>query len=452
MSTVGLSFGSITSGNGIDVTATVNQILAIEQQVEAPWKNQLAALQAQDTVLSTLGTDLSALSTALQSLTDFSGVFASKQGSSSNTDALVLTSAATTASAGSHSITIQSLAQTSSAYSQMLSSSDTVSGTFTVQVGTGTTRSLTIPNGSSLSATVSAINGAAIGVRASIIKDASGSRLSLVSTTSGAAGQMTLGGSLTDETTGTSLVFQQGQQGKDAQLSVDGIDIATSSNTVTDVIPGVTFQLLATTYQDVSVQITNNNTAIESAMSNFVAAYNAVAANLKSQEGKDASGNAQPLYGSPTLALIQNQLASGLLGGGAQGTINNIGQLGLMVNRDGTLAFDASAMDQALNSNFDDVMGFLQNTGKFGQTMTKALNGLSSTLTSGTVYLALQQNKAQETALNENISRQEVRIAADKVRLTSQLNSANQILQSLPDQLNQVDQLYNAITGYNRTT
>jgi len=70
MGTVGLNFGSITSGNGIDVTATVNQIIAIEQAVETPWKNQLTALQAQDTALSTLGTNLSTLSTALQSLTD----------------------------------------------------------------------------------------------------------------------------------------------------------------------------------------------------------------------------------------------------------------------------------------------------------------------------------------------------------------------------------------------
>ena len=273
-----------------------------------------------------------------------------------------------------------------------------------------------------------------------------------MSATSGTAGQISMNTSVTDETTGSSVSFQQGQQGKDAQLTVDGIDVTASSNTVSDVVPGVTFQLLATTSQDVSVQITNDNRSIESAMNSFVTAYNAVAADLRGQEGKDSSGNAQPLYGNPTLALIQNQLASGLLNGGAQGKMNNIGQLGLAINRDGTLTFDASAMEGALNSNFDDVMGYLQNTGSFGQTMTKSLNGLSSTLTSGAVYLALQQNKAQETALNDSISTQETRIAADKVRLTAQLNSANQILQGLPDQLNQIDQMYNAITGYSRTT
>src|SRR5215470_11648274 len=80
MGTVGINFGSINSGQGFDVTSTVNQILAAEQAIETPWKNQLTSLQAQDTALSKFGTDLATMSTALQALTDFSGVFASKQG------------------------------------------------------------------------------------------------------------------------------------------------------------------------------------------------------------------------------------------------------------------------------------------------------------------------------------------------------------------------------------
>jgi flagellar hook-associated protein 2 len=108
-------------------------------------------------------------------------------------------------------------------------------------------------------------------------------------------------------------------------------------------------------------------------------------------------------------------------------------------------------LDASLNSNFSDVMGFLQNVNSFGQGFGKALDGLSSTKTTGALYLALQQNSNQETALNNNISQQELRIADDKTRLTDQLNTANQILQSLPDQLKQIDQLYSAVTGYNQS-
>jgi flagellar hook-associated protein 2 len=454
MSTVGLNFGAINSGNGIDVTATVNQIVAIQQQVETPWKNQLASLQAQDTVLSQLGTDLSALSTSLQALTGFSGVFASKQGASSNTDVLALSSASPTAAAGSHTITVNSLAQTSSVYSNALASGDTMSGTLSIAVGSGAAQAITVGSGSTLSSVVAAINGAAIGVRASIIKDSSGSRLSLVSSTSGAAGEIALSSAMNDETTGSAISFQQGQQGKDASFNVDGLDVTTSSNTVSDIIPGVTFQLLATSAssQPVQVQITNDNSTIESAFSSFVTAYNAVVKDIKAQQGKDSSGNAMPLYGDPTLSLIQGQLTTALLGGSGSGQISSLGTLGLSIAQDGQLSLDQSTLDAALNSKFGDVEGFLQNVGSFGSTMTKALNGLSSTLTSGVLFLAMKQNAAQEASLNQSISDQEARISDDKARLTAQLNTANAILQSLPDQLNQVDQLYNAITGYNRTS
>jgi flagellar hook-associated protein 2 len=188
MGTVGLSFGSATSGQGFDVASTVTAIQASEQAIETPWNNELTALQAQDTIFSALGTDLGSLTTALQSLTDFNGVFAEKQGSSSNTDLLSLTSAGSSAVAGSHTVTITQLAQTSSEVSTAIpSASDTLTGTVTIQGKTFDTQA----NGSNtLTGLASAINSAAIGVTASVITDPSGSRLSIVSGTSGAAGQL----------------------------------------------------------------------------------------------------------------------------------------------------------------------------------------------------------------------------------------------------------------------
>ena len=104
MGSVGLSFGSPTSGQGFDVSTTVASIVSTLQAVETPWKNQLTSLQSQDTALTSIGSDLSALSTAAQSLTDFEGVLTAKQGSSSDTDILSLTSAGPTAVAGSHTV------------------------------------------------------------------------------------------------------------------------------------------------------------------------------------------------------------------------------------------------------------------------------------------------------------------------------------------------------------
>src|SRR5277367_673086 len=122
MGSVGLSFGSPTSGQGFDVSTTVSAIVANLDAVETPWKSQLTSLQSEDTALTSIGTDLSTLSTAAQSLTDFEGVLAGKQGSSSNTDVLALTSAAATAVAGSHTVTVGNLASTASYYSDAVNS------------------------------------------------------------------------------------------------------------------------------------------------------------------------------------------------------------------------------------------------------------------------------------------------------------------------------------------
>src|ERR1700761_7759804 len=128
MGTVGLSFGSATSGQGFDVASTVTSILAIQQGVETPWKSQLTTLGNQSTALSTMGTDLATLSTKLQALTDFDGVTAEKNGSSSNTSVLTLSSASVASTAGSHDIVVNSLAQTSSVYTNAVSASDAMSG------------------------------------------------------------------------------------------------------------------------------------------------------------------------------------------------------------------------------------------------------------------------------------------------------------------------------------
>lgn len=456
MGTVGLNFGSATSGQGFDVSSTVTQILASEQAIEAPWKSQLTALQSQDAVLSTLGSELSTLTTNMQALTDFNGVLAQKQGASSNNNVLTLTSAAVTATAGSHTVVVNSLSQTSSDYSDAVANAgDTLSGNITIQVGaTGTPQTITVDNSSnSLRSLAAAINGAGIGVNASIISDSSGSRLSLVSGTGGAAGQLAVTSNLSDTTSGKNLGFQAGQTGSDGSISVDGVNLSISSNTVSTAIPGVTFQLLsAAPGTQIQVQITNDNSAVASTLSSVVSSYNSVVKALATQEGKDSSGHPQPLYGSPTLALIQEQLTQALLGGVTSGSISSVTQLGLSFNKDGTLSLNQDQLNSVLNSSFADVVGYLQNPGSFGQKFVTALNNLGPQAPMGAVYLAQQQNSAQELALNQSISAEDARIASDKTNLTLQLNEANQILQSIPSQLNQINELYSAITGYNQTS
>ncbi len=456
MGSVGLSFGSATSGQGIDVSSTVTQILANYQAVETPWKNQLSALQSQDAVLSTLGTQISTLSKDTQNLTDAMGVFEGKTGSSSDTNVLELTSASALAAAATHTVTVQSLAQTSSAATSAVGANDTLAGSVTIQVGSGAQSTVNVGD-SSTAATISglaaAINAAGIGVTATVLTDASGSRLSVVSNSGGAAGTLTVSGALTDTSAPSgsqSVSFSQVQAGKDASLVVDGLSIASASNTVTNAIPGVTFQLLsANVSAPVQVVVANDNSSITSAMSTFVTDYNTLLKSVTGQEGNDSSGNAEPLYGNPVIAQLQNMLEGALNGVPGNGSILSLYSLGITTGSDGTLSLNTDTLNSVLNTSFSDVQGFFQNAGSFGASFANTLNNLGTANPVGVLALTQKMNAQEESTLNDDISKEESRLGDMKTSLTTELNAVNQTLQAIPSQINYVNELYGAITGYN---
>jgi flagellar hook-associated protein 2 len=557
MSTVGISFGSPTSGQGFDVSTTVSQIIANLQAVETPWNTQLTTLQSQDTALTSIGTDLSTLSSALEPLTDFSGVLAQKEGSSSDTNVLSLTSAASDAVAGSYTVAVNTLAQTSSYYSTAIAASDVLGtgGTLVLSIG-GVGQTITIDaSNDSLSTLAAAINAGSYGVTASVITTATGEELSLVSNTSGAAGQITVGGSLTDTTTGKAVSFAQGQAGQDASLSVDGVPVTSASNTITGAIPGVTFQLVsAAPGTAVQVEITNDNSSVESAVSSFVSAYNTVIGDLNTQEGDDASGNPEPLFGNPTTATLQEDLQAALsftqaanavgttssigtsdtlsgslsiaVGSGSATTVSvpaggtlsslatainsaNLGvtasvitagtsatlslanatsgsagaitvnaanlsdtttgsavtfgspqsnaitsltQLGVTVNNDGTLSLDNDTLDSVLDSNYQDVVNFLEPSGgytSFGDNFTNVLSNVGNSAPDGVITLALASDSSTESQLNTNLSNENAYISSQQSLLTTELNEANYTLEAIPTQIDEINELYSALTGYN---
>lgn len=673
MGAVGLSFGSPTSGQGFDVSSTVSTIVANLQNVETPWKTQLTKLGNQDTAISSLGTLLSNLSNDMSTLTDATGILSEKTGSSSNTDVLELTSASTSATAGTHTVTVNSLAQTSSGYlASLASDSTTLSGAVTLQVGSGTAVTITLnSNDDTLAGLASAINSSGVGITANVLTDASGSRLSLVSGTSGADGNIAIssntlsaavantltaavtagtgsaastatlaavanasealsgtlnvsvgsgteqqitdaevsaaeGGTtltdwqtyihanastlgvdasvvtnsdgtaslqLTSQTAGsagtlsvtsalkdsaTALAYTNAESGANANLTVDGVDLTSSSNTVTGLIPGVTMQLLATSSTPVQVVIGNYNSGVESTLEQFVSDYNSLVSAINTQEGNDSSGNAEPLFGSPTLTMLQQDIlgginatnpsgyldsvasdstttlagtltlqvgsntataitmdevnsaeggttlsdlesyinsqslgvTAGIVSSGGESTltltsqtagthgklavtsaltatdngtattlnytgtsdINTLGNLGISVNNDGTISLDLSSLDSVLNSDYSGVQGMFQDANSWGMTFASALNNAGTSSSTGLLSLASSANSSTESTLNAEISREQSLISSQQESLTLELNSANEILQQLPTQLDGINELYSAITGYGQNT
>ncbi|HEY1732195.1 MAG TPA: flagellar filament capping protein FliD, partial [Terriglobales bacterium] len=518
---------------------------------------QLSTLHSQDTALTSIGTDLSTLSSALEPLTDFAGVLSQKEGSSSNTSVLDLTSAASNAAAGSYTVVVGALAQTSSYFSNAIASGDTLTsgGTLTLTVGSASQTITIDSSNNTLSTLAAAINAGNSGVTASVVTTSIGQELSLVSQTSGAAGQISLSGSLTDATSSQAVGFTQGQPGQDASLTVDGVPVTSASNTITGAIPGVTFQLVsAAPDTDVQVEITNDNSAIESALTSFVSAYNTVIGDLNTQEGNDSSGNAEPLFGSPTVATLQEDLQSALaftqaanavgtttsigeadvlsgslsisVGGGSAATvavptngtlaslatainaanlgvtasvitsgssvtlsvanstsgtggaiavnasgltdtttgsavafstpqsnaITSLTQLGVSVNDDGTLSLNNDTLDSVLDSNYQDVVNLFEPSAvspSFGSNFSTTLNEIGSSAPDGVASLALASNSSTESQLQANLSNENAFISSQQSLLTTELTEANFTLQQIPEQINEVNELYSAITGFN---
>lgn len=327
MGTIGLSFGSPTSGTGFDVSATVASIVSNLEKVESPWKAQLSSLESQDAAISNLGSLFSNVSNDLSQLTDFEGIMAQKTGSSSDDNVLEVTGASSSAVAGTHTIVVNSLATTSSGYLTPISdATDTLSGSITLKVGSGNDTTIDVDKLSdqTLNGLAAAINSSGAGVTASVLTDSSGSRLNLVSGTSGAGGTITVTANSIADTSNsnTSLSYTASSVvPADAQLTVDGVTgLTSSSNTVTNLIKGITFQLLApsptqsgsSSQEVIQMVIGNYNSGVESAVNSLVSDYNTLISAVNTQEGLDASGNSEPLFGSPTLSLLQQQLLSGL--------------------------------------------------------------------------------------------------------------------------------------------
>jgi flagellar hook-associated protein 2 len=477
MGNVGLNFGSATSGQGFDVTSTVNQIVANLQTVETPWKTRLTDLQARDSVLSSLGTQLSALTNDLLALTDFQGTMAAKTGSSSDTGVLQLSFASATAVAGTHTVVVQNLAQTSSAASDAIRASDVLTGGISFKIANGNWQTVNVGDSSTpatLAGLSAAINAAGMGVQASILTNADGTqRLTLVSRTPGAAGQITIADSannpgspttLADSTTqdaNAGLGLKTVQNGVDAVINVDGVEVTSATNTVSNAIPGVTFQVISTgaitsgagtaAPESVQVVIANDTSSIESAIDKFVNDYNTTIKAINAQEGKDSTGKAEALFGTSVLAQLQQGLQSAFSTNFGSGPINSLVSLGISATAtaDGTISLDLDTLGNALNNNFNQVVSLFQDAGKFGSTFRHTLDGLGTSSTKGgAIALALKEDQRQESTLNDNIEKQEALIATQKEHLTAELNYANQILQSIPQLIQQVDEMYSAITGY----
>jgi flagellar hook-associated protein 2 len=456
---MGVSFNAaaLLNGNGIDVKSVVSAILSRQTGPLTAWQNQQTDLSTQAGLLTGLNNNLTSLEAAVISLADPHGPLASQSAASSQ-PSILTASAQTTAIPGTHQIVVSSLATIGTLYTNPLTDGNTAfsAGDIQLQIGGsgGVIRDIPITTGSNdtLNTLASYINTQKWGVTATVVTDASGARLALVSQSSGVPGALAI------TTNTTSLVFNAPVGGTNASLTIDGVPFSSATNTIATAIPGVTLNLASAPVPPTPVQITVGPDAGQAtaAINNFVNAYNSVIGILNAQFTVDPTTNTEgPLGSDSTLRSLQSSLLNDVTYSitGNSGLVN-LASLGIDFNNDGTLTVNQTATDthpslsNVLATNPSAVQSFFQNvsgTG-FANNFNSDLFNLTDP-TNGIVNVDLAGNKAQQTALTTQITNLQDRLTAQQAALTLQYAQVNATLEAYPSLLLTVTAEIGALNG-----
>jgi len=436
LSSVNDAFSGKTSG--IDVQTVVSELMAIQRQPETQMQQEQSDINQQISLLGGISNDLQALNTAANSLQDVTGGLDARTVTSSQSD-IVTATADTSAAIGNHAVTVSSLATVSSSYSDDVPATTQLGGD-EIDVAYGdpnnpsSTDKIVIPSGdNSLQQVASYINSSNYGVTANVVTDAQGSRLVLVSKTSGAAGNLTV--------TSSALNFTQGTAGVDAHLTVDGVPIDSSSNTVATALPGVTLNLASSAPNTpVTIAVAADTSQATQTINSFVSAYNTVINDINSQFAVDANAQEGPLAGVSGLRQLQSDLLSAIsYSVSGTGQYVNLQSLGLEMQDNGTLQVNSTVLNDALSNHYQDFQNFFQSLSPqgFGNFFGKQMMQMTD-VTQGPVALAVLGLQQTNQSLTNDINDFEARMTIEQQQLTQQYSALNATLEQYPLLMQQI--------------
>lgn len=385
-------------GSGLDVEGLVTKLMDAERTPITQLDSKTTDINAKISAYGSLKSALATFQTKAKALS-LPTKFNAFSSTSSNPDSLKV-SAFSTASAGQHSIVIKQLAAAQSLASSGVAAVDSVvgSGKVTIQFGSVSggvftadsdrgAQSIDISSDqNTLSGIRDAIQAANIGVNASVVNDGStnGWRLALSSTQMGESSVMKItvsgdsDGNDTNSSGLSSLVYDPATAGtknmtqtvaaSNALLKVDGLDnISKKSNTVTDVIKGVTLNLQKEDpAATITVQVDRDAATVSKAVQEFVDSYNALQKAITDATAYDfVNRKASVLTGDSAARNIQSQVRS-ILTSTIAATPNgftNLSQVGITFNSDATLSFDSAKFTKVLNSYPDDISALFAGNG-----------------------------------------------------------------------------------------
>ena len=462
---VGIS--SLGIASGLELNALVDQLVAAER---APAENRFnlkeASLQAEFSAFGTLKSGLSSLQGSIKQLSEIS----TGRKAISSDEVVLNVTADTSAAIDSYNVKVPQLAVSHSLASQAYSAASDVVGTGTITISFGSSdydpdtdiySGFTAnPNKNALELTIDddnktlegirdAINAAESDVNAVIVNDGSGYRLLLNSKDTGVVNSLQVsvtedGGSglanLAFDATATNL--QQTSAAMDAQLTINGLGISSASNSVSEVIPGVTLTLNSVSGTDsVQVDVTQDNSAVRQALDRFVENYNALADQLKQFTDYNAeTQSGGVLLGDSVARSLERQLRDSLVNavGEESGSFRYLVDIGVKTDESGLLRVDDNAFETALDENFASTVTLLQG---FGEALEEAVAGFLGTggiiegRTEG-IQSRIDDIGEQRLALDQRIAALEARFVKQYGALDSLLGQLQNISNFIAQQLN----------------
>lgn len=411
--------------SGFDTAAIVDALIQADSVQLNTLKQKESDYQVQISTLGTLVSQLQALQTAAANLAT-NGVVSIKP-TSTFAD---FTTTGSAKAEGNFSIQVSQVAKAAKMRSASFTSAQdaaivpdgslkfSIDGTETVSIDT---------TGKTLADVAESINQNIAGVTASVISTNTGYYLNVARTSTGFATTADAALAVVSDP-GFGLATQQAAQ--NASLTIDGLPVSRRSNAISDVVPGITLNLTGNSGVNNSVTFAADSTGTEKALTTFVDAYNDLAKTLKSQMVTDPKQSyGDTLLGHSTTSTIesamQSMLSKTVL---ASGSVRTLADLGLEIQRDGSLEVNSLAVLKAIESS-PTAMNAIFSTATTGIAATlKTLSNNQTNLATGTLVLQKHSLESSVSDLADQELTAQAYLDAERTRLVAQFTAMETLI------------------------
>ena len=416
--------------SGIDTASLISQLMTVAAQPQTQLKNQLSVQQNMLTAYQAINTKLTALQTAADAVKQASTWAATKAVSSSTAVIASTTSAATSGSTTTFDVIRLATAQISTVAAAGAVVAAPPNGIDIVD-SAGVTHHIALANGSA-AAVATAVNNAALGIRATLITTDSGPLLQFSSVSTGAVGAFSINGL---DTAPQTLVAA-----RDAKIAVGdpaagGYTVSSSTNTFNNVIPGVTFSIGAVA-SGVTVAVSSDASAISDKIKALVDAANATLTELNKSTGKGGI-----LESNYQINSITDSVLSTISHGDSTGA--SFASLGVQLTSTGALTFDATAFAAAYTADPAKTQA------SAATSLAGALSSLAMRSSTVTVSPLINSGTSHVGELNKQIADWDTRLNDQRTAMQAKYAAMEAALRKLQSTSSYLTSALDAITASN---